>query len=437
MEKTINCSTDFKSLFCRQLLGLFTGLVLVQATAQPVWLLSGPEQTLPAGSKCRFWLQCLNPSQGPVTLVFPASLPCRWQLGAQEIHGELAIGLAAEAEPVVIAGGSFVRRAYQGIVPPGMVGQIVVSVSFAGGEVSAAVVNARVSAPLDSPGQPGDREASPVVAKPPALEPPLQGGLARNSGGPLTNTNRSTDPDEFFRTHFFPYEPFYLIYGPESPNVKFQISFKYRLLLNTSQTVHSEPPWRDLYLGYSQTSLWDLNKPSAPFFDSSYRPELLYFHRDLIAPEKADWFKLDLQSGFKHESNGRDGDASRSLNIVYLNPSLNFGELTGWKFTLSPRAWTYVGDLSDNPNIANYRGNADLRTVLNWKQKAQLAAMVRVGNTFDHGSLQLDLTVPLRDLPLLRSSLFFYAQYFTGYGESLLHYDQRETQYRFGLGIFQ
>ena len=60
-----------------------------------------------------------------------------------------------------------------------------------------------------------------------------------------------------------------------------------------------------------------------------------------------------------HESNGRDGVYSRSLNIIYLKSRGRFGRVNEPNVTITPRILTYVGDLSDNPDIATYRGHFD------------------------------------------------------------------------------
>jgi hypothetical protein len=65
----------------------------------------------------------------------------------------------------------------------------------------------------------------------------------------------------------------------------------------------------------------------------------------------------------------------------------------------------------------------------------QLAAIGRIGDDWDKGSLQLDLSYPLR--PLLRNNIdvFLHAQFFTGYGESLLDYNESDTTFRVGLAV--
>lgn len=247
---------------------------------------------------------------------------------------------------------------------------------------------------------------------------------------------RDYEPNLFFKQHIFGHEPLYFIAGTESPNAKFQISFKYRLLNEHGWLAERAPLLGGFYLGYSQTSLWDWNARSAPFFDSSYRPELL-FARDEVFRSGNGWFTMDLQGGIQHESNGRSGDDSRSLNIAYVRPRFTIGPATGLQLTLAPRAWVYVGDLSDNPDIEDYRGYVDLRATVGWKRGLQVSALGRLGDDWDHGSATLDVTYPLMQPPYGALSLYLHAQYFIGYGESLIGYRERTDQFRAGISLFR
>jgi len=95
----------------------------------------------------------------------------------------------------------------------------------------------------------------------------------------------------------------------------------------------------------------------------------------------ADWIRLDLQGGVQHESNGKSGADSRSLNLAYLRTTITFGRVGRFQVSVSPKAFVYLGELSDNPDLADYRGYAELRAVLGWSDNVQLAAIGRVGTT--------------------------------------------------------
>jgi outer membrane phospholipase A len=192
-----------------------------------------------------------------------------------------------------------------------------------------------------------------------------------------------------------------------------------------------------LHLAYTQRSLWDLEAESAPFLDSSYMPELLYERPNLIDPDRGWLERIGGQIGFQHESNGKDGASSRSLNIAYLRMPFVFGDEDDFHVTIEPRAWFYVGELTDNPDLEDYRGHVDLRLKAGWARGLQVAAWLRAGDDFEHGSTQIDVTYPLHHLLSRSFSLYLQAQYFNGYGESLLYYNERSEVWRVGIGLFR
>jgi len=196
------------------------------------------------------------------------------------------------------------------------------------------------------------------------------------------------------------------------------------------------PALKGFNIAYTQISFWDLSKASTPFDDTSYKPEFFYSWENVTHARPSDWIQLDLQAGLKHESNGKDGVDSRSVNIAYFQPAFTLGRDEGFQLTLQPRTWIYLGDMSDNPDMDQYRGYADLRTVVGWKRGLQLAAFGRMGKDGNHKSLQLDLTYPMRRF-FGSFTLYLDAQYFTGYGESLLGYNQKSHELRLGLALFR
>jgi outer membrane phospholipase A len=262
---------------------------------------------------------------------------------------------------------------------------------------------------------------------------------AEEGASRLNASERPAVPDsvEFFLRHFFPFEPFYFIAGTETPNAKFQISLKYQLFTDEVWLATKWSGVTNLFVAYTQTSLWDWNEPSAPFYDTSYKPEVNYTWQRVDGGHWGEAIRLDLQGGLQHESNGQDETDSRSLNLAYLRPTITFGQNGKFQVMVSPKVFVYVGDLGDNSDIADYRGYVELRTILGWSDNVQLAATTRVGKDFDRASLQLDLTYPMWKFPVLRSSLFLQAQYFTGYGESLLRYYERSDSLRAGFALFR
>ena len=145
---------------------------------------------------------------------------------------------------------------------------------------------------------------------------------------------------------------------------------------------------------------------------------------------------MGAQVGIGHESNGKQKPDHRSLNIAYIRPIFTISDKpNGLFFTFAPKIYYYIGDLSLNPDIKRYRGYVDLRFVLGQRDGLQLATIGRVGDHFDRGSAQLDLTYPLTKLLGGNMDLSVDAQYFIGYGDSLLSYNKRTQVFRVGFAL--
>jgi phospholipase A1/A2 len=226
-------------------------------------------------------------------------------------------------------------------------------------------------------------------------------------------------------------EPMYFVIGASSGwSARYQLSFKYRLF-DSHVGFGRERPWlTGFYFAYTQTSLWDLEGESKPFFDTSYRPSL--FWRWLRTDDRT-WIDA-VRVGLEHESNGQAGSESRSLNIAFLQPEWRWRTASLGSYELTPKAYVYI-DKGDNPDIQRYRGYVDWRARWDSGDNWLVTLLGRVG-TARKGSLQIDVARRARDLRLGPVSGYLYAQYFSGYGESLRDYDQRHTaQLRFGLAI--
>jgi outer membrane phospholipase A len=240
-----------------------------------------------------------------------------------------------------------------------------------------------------------------------------------------------------FALHFAPYEPMYFVGGWKAPNVKFQFSLRYRILTPTGPLATEYPLLKGFNIAYSQTSLWDLSNPNNPFFyDSSYRPEIFYYLEnvpDLKLPQ--DW-QFGAQFGLGHESNGQGGVNERSMNIAYIRPIVTLTDPSTKLFvTLAPKIYGYLGDLSHNPDIARYRGYADLMFTVGQLDGLQLSTLARVGYKYDRASAQFDLTYPLTKILGGNVDLALDAQYFIGYGDTLITYNQRIGIFRLGVSL--
>jgi outer membrane phospholipase A len=237
-------------------------------------------------------------------------------------------------------------------------------------------------------------------------------------------------------SHFLsPYEPIYFLVG-SYPAAEFQVSLKYQVFTPTNCSARATT---NIYLAYTQTSFWDLLSSDPSFYDTSYKPSVFVAVPDILDGRKEKPWQLDLQSGLEHESNGRGGANERSLYTAYLQPTLTLGQPQSLQIAFSPRAWVYVLGLSENnPDMASYRGYADLLTTLSWKKQNQdykLATAFGTGDDGNHSSLKVDFS-----FSLLQWTRWFtpriHLHYFTGYGETLRQYNESSHGLRGGISLF-
>ncbi len=266
------------------------------------------------------------------------------------------------------------------------------------------------------------------------------GRVPRTVSAPLSNIlpgqPAETAIQRTFAGRFSAHEPVYFIYGPEAPGAKFQFSFKYRVLGEKARLGDKLPALRGLYAGFTQRSLWDIDADSSPFFDTSYMPELMLESQSMVDRGDAGGFKLlGYQAGIRHESNGRDGPDSRSLNIAYFRPAFSFGRLDGWNLIMVPRLFAYISDVGNNPDIADYRGNIELTAIVGRNDRGALAVTGRLGQGAHRGSLNADLSIPVKFDRMFNFATYVLIQYWNGYGESLRNYDQRSETVRAGFSL--
>ena len=388
------------------MLGFLAATIVASAQETVVSLLAPIDAVQPA-MEVRISLLVANLSPAAVAYDLPGALAGRLVTERQSWPVELQ---GAVVERAQLAAGGAVRRDFILRLPPDARGRLVLEIDRPAParcvlDVSASVPGLAGAAPAVPP-VPTGSFAQPVVAQ-----------IERTVAGR-------------FSTH----EPIYFIYGRDAPGAKFQFSFKYRLLSDSGVLAAGVPALRGLHLAYTQRSLWDIQAKSSPFFDTSYMPELIgeWQTARFLNPGPVQW--LGQQLSLQHESNGRGGPTSRSVNTVYYRPGVIVGDINGWNLILSPKFYVYVGDLSNNPDISKYRGYGEFRAAFGKNERFGLSFMGRLGEHGDKGSMQFDLTLPLRSR-LLDFASYFMVQYFDGYGESLLEYNQHSSTVRAGFSL--
>jgi phospholipase A1/A2 len=230
------------------------------------------------------------------------------------------------------------------------------------------------------------------------------------------------------------YEPVYVIVGGDGGlNAKFQISLQYRMFDGTGKLAEKLPWIDDLYLSFSQTSLWDLSELSKPFTDSSYRPRIFFANSDLKRA-LGDRLFMGFEAGFGHESNGKEAENSRSFNMLYFRPTFIFGDREGLRAYVGPLIHNYIGD-DENPDLRHYRGYVDWQFGLGSKGGLDAWVVFRKGTRSDFYSTEANVTYALSKLSRDLTG-WVMLQYFVGYGESLLNYrDKLDSQVRMGIAV--
>ncbi len=203
---------------------------------------------------------------------------------------------------------------------------------------------------------------------------------------------------------------------------QFQISVKFPLLINVFDTF-------DVYSAYTNHSFWQLYElDSSPFRETNHEPEVwLQFN------PKWEFFGFTNSAnlvGFVHQSNGQGGIISRSWNRIFANFLIERGGLA-----LSFKNWFRISEdesEDDNPDITDYLGHFEIRAAYKWKEHV-FSAMSRnnLESGFDKGAIELSWSFPLGDYPYLKG----YVQYFNGYGESLIDYNNRVNKIGIGFAL--
>ncbi len=220
-----------------------------------------------------------------------------------------------------------------------------------------------------------------------------------------------------------------LLQGEEfdDAEIKFQISIKflaYENLFKEGINVHA---------AFTSTSWWQAYNGdiSAPFRETNYEPEIMFSY---YKP----WSLLGIpvihsSLSLNHQSNGQAGILSRSWNrviggVTTASDNLVWNARAWWRLPEDEKQspTDIAGD--DNPNIEKYMGYGDIGVLWKLPRQHNLDMLLRNNLRSDNkGAIQLGWSFPLH------KHLRGYVEYFNGYGESLIYFDQHVS--RIGLGV--
>ncbi len=244
----------------------------------------------------------------------------------------------------------------------------------------------------------------------------LSAAAETSSDGPLLQKRLEEEDASILQRH----RPFYFAYG--RPTSKLQVSFKIPLIRKVP-----------LYFGYTQFMFWALSEKSKPFRDLTFNPELFYrWHqrRGLLS-------SIDF-GVFGHNSNGKSGADSRSLDEQYVR--FNFDrEGARWLTRFGLQAAYLHGFDDTNKDIQRYLGPLSVSVSFiqlfdAWFDKSEISLQATPGgklaDAWDYGGYQLSWSFRLGKFALVPA---FYIQFYHGYAETLLNYDKRVSELRGGV----
>jgi phospholipase A1 len=205
--------------------------------------------------------------------------------------------------------------------------------------------------------------------------------------------------------------------------IKIQGSFKTELV-SRETFEHAGLRNARLWFGYTHNMAWQAfnHGESRPIRDTNYEPELIL---TLGSGNEANGFKL-VNFGVSHQSNGIDPSQHRGWSRLYVQGGWEWNRLA-----VLARVWHIVPQSDDdNPNIDRYLGHGDVVLRYQGVQGRVTSVLLRANPAYSRGFVQVDsASRPLKAL----GGLKFHLQFTTGYGETLIDYNHRQTT--FGLGV--
>lgn len=202
-------------------------------------------------------------------------------------------------------------------------------------------------------------------------------------------------------------------------DVKFQVSIAQRLTKSTL------PFNTYLYLFYTQKCMWNVFENSMPMRDFNFNPGIGLAKHLFVKNRYVGKVTLMIE----HESNGRDGIESRSWNKVSLASNIFIDP----NFMVHGKGWIPIIDGQNNKDILDYCGIYQVGTAFTTPNKRFGFALTMVKRR--GWNLKYNTIWEVNYRLFKDENQFLFLQYYNGYGENLLDYNQHHSRLRIGLVI--
>ncbi|MGX9417521.1 phospholipase A [Vibrio sp. WJH972] len=205
--------------------------------------------------------------------------------------------------------------------------------------------------------------------------------------------------------------------------ITFQISFKIPLLTGVIDSPYS------LFFGYTQNSYWQAYNTdnSSPFRETNYEPELFgTWAPDMELPN--DWKFKVATLNLTHQSNGRTEPLSRSWNRIESSFAFEKDNLA---VIVNP--WVRIkedSDDDDNADLLDFYGHGKVSLIYKHDDNTfTFTSRNNLESGFSKGSTELNWSFPVG------GGIRGYLQVFSGYGNSLIEYNEYTNVVGVGISL--
>lgn len=184
----------------------------------------------------------------------------------------------------------------------------------------------------------------------------------------------------------------------------------------------------DIFAAYTVRSFWQAYNSdiSSPFRETNHQPEIWI-------QTQQDWELFGIKNtvntlGIAHQSNGQTAELSRSWNRVYAGFLLEKDNLA-----LLIKPWIRIQEdesSDDNADITDFLGHGELHFAYKYDDHVfSIMSRNNLESGFSKGAVELGWSFPLFHYDYIKG----YIQYFSGYGESLIDYNNYVNRIGFGV----